>query len=93
MIIAAAENADPSPTIDQVVNGGFAWLEIQIARKALSGVDFVVIDARREKITVLQSKLGLVPPSMTNRSGKPHGTPSLRCCAAMRWRPLQVSST
>ena len=26
------EPIDPSPTIDQAVNGGFPWLEIQCAR-------------------------------------------------------------
>jgi phage FluMu protein Com len=34
------EPIDPSPTIDQAVNGGFAWLEIQCARcKTPSDVD------------------------------------------------------
>jgi phage FluMu protein Com len=34
------EPIDPSPTIDQAVNGGFPWLEIQCARcKTQSDVD------------------------------------------------------
>jgi phage FluMu protein Com len=34
------EPIDPSPTIDQAVNGGFPWLEIQCARcKTPSDVD------------------------------------------------------
>src|ERR1700674_560849 len=34
------EPIDPSPTVDQAVNGGFAWLEIQCSRcKTPSDVD------------------------------------------------------
>src|SRR5258708_7944153 len=35
---------DPSPTIDQAVNGGFSWLEIQCARcKTESDVDLAAM--------------------------------------------------
>jgi phage FluMu protein Com len=38
------EPIDPSPTIDQAVNGGFAWLEIQCARcKTPSDVDLAAM--------------------------------------------------
>jgi hypothetical protein len=38
------EPIDPSPTIDQAVNGGFPWLEIQCARcKTASDVDLAVM--------------------------------------------------
>ena len=38
------EPIDPSPTIDQAVNGGFPWLEIQCARcKTPSDVDLVAM--------------------------------------------------
>jgi hypothetical protein len=38
------EPIDPSPTIDQAVNGGFPWLEIQCARcKTPSDVDLAAI--------------------------------------------------
>jgi hypothetical protein len=39
------EPIDPSPTIDQAVNGGFPWLEIQCARcKTPSDVDLAVTE-------------------------------------------------
>src|SRR5258708_13703104 len=38
------EPIDPSPTIDQAVNGGFSWLEIQCARcKTESDVDLAAM--------------------------------------------------
>jgi hypothetical protein len=38
------EPIDPSPTIDQAVNGGFSWLEIQCARcKSPSDVDLAAM--------------------------------------------------
>jgi len=38
------EPIDPSPTIDQAVNGGFPWLEIQCARcKTPSDVDLAAL--------------------------------------------------
>jgi hypothetical protein len=38
------ESIDPSPTIDQAVNGGFAWLEIQCSRcKMPSDVDLAAM--------------------------------------------------
>ena len=38
------EPIDPSPTIDQAVNGGFPWLEIQCARcKTPSDVDLAAV--------------------------------------------------
>jgi hypothetical protein len=38
------EPIDPSPTIDQAINGGFPWLEIQCARcKTPSDVDLAVL--------------------------------------------------
>jgi hypothetical protein len=38
------EPIDPSPTIDQAVNGGFPWLEIQCARcKTPSDVDLAAM--------------------------------------------------
>ena len=38
------EPIDPSPTIDQAVNGGFAWLEIRCARcKTPSNVDLAAM--------------------------------------------------
>jgi phage FluMu protein Com len=38
------EPIDPSPTIDQAVNGGFPWLEIRCARcKTPSDVDLAVM--------------------------------------------------
>jgi hypothetical protein len=38
------EQIDPSPTIDQAVNGGFPWLEIQCARcKTPSDVDLAAM--------------------------------------------------
>ncbi|MEH2570083.1 hypothetical protein [Bradyrhizobium sp. AZCC 2289] len=38
------EPIDPSPTIDQAVNGGFPWLEIQCARcKTASDVDLAAM--------------------------------------------------
>lgn len=38
------EPIDPSPTIDQAVNGGFPWLEIQCARcKTQSDVDLAAM--------------------------------------------------
>jgi hypothetical protein len=42
------EPIDPSPTIDQAVNGGFPWLEIQCARcKTPSEVDLAAMKHRR----------------------------------------------
>jgi phage FluMu protein Com len=41
---ADGEPIDPSPTIDQAVNGGFSWLEIQCARcKTPSDVDLAAM--------------------------------------------------
>jgi hypothetical protein len=41
---ASGEPIDPSPTIDQAVNGGFPWLEIQCARcKTPSDVDLAAM--------------------------------------------------
>jgi hypothetical protein len=38
------EPIDPSPTIDQAINGGFPWLEIQCARcKTPSDVDLAAM--------------------------------------------------
>jgi phage FluMu protein Com len=38
------EPIDPTPTIDQAVNGGFPWLEIQCARcKTPSDVDLAAM--------------------------------------------------
>jgi len=38
------EPIDPSPTIDQAINGGFAWLEIQCSRcKTPSDVDLAAM--------------------------------------------------
>jgi hypothetical protein len=38
------ESTDPAPTIDQAVNGGFPWLEIQCARcKTPSDVDLAAM--------------------------------------------------
>jgi hypothetical protein len=40
----SGEPIDPSPTIDQAVNGGFPWLEIQCARcKTPSDVDLAAM--------------------------------------------------
>ena len=42
------EPIDPSPTIDQAVNGGFPWLEIRCAGcKTPSNVDLAVMKHRR----------------------------------------------
>ncbi|WP_245332662.1 hypothetical protein [Bradyrhizobium erythrophlei] len=42
--VLSGEPIDPSPTIDQAVNGGFPWLEIQCARcKTPSDVDLAVM--------------------------------------------------
>src|SRR6202000_1023294 len=40
----AAEPIDPSPTIDQAVNGGYPWLEIECSRcKTRRDVDLAVL--------------------------------------------------
>ena len=41
---AAGEPIDPSPTVDQAINGGFPWLEIECARsKTKRDVDLAQI--------------------------------------------------
>jgi hypothetical protein len=36
--------AQPSPTIGQAINGGFAWLEVQCSRcKTISSVDLAIL--------------------------------------------------
>jgi hypothetical protein len=43
-MLSDGEPIDPSPTIDQAVNGGFPWLEIQCARcKTPSDVDLAAM--------------------------------------------------
>lgn len=45
---ADGEPIDPSPTIDQAINGGFPWLEIRCSRcKTPSDVDLAGISTRR----------------------------------------------
>src|ERR1700720_4686825 len=83
------EPVDPSPTIDQAVNGGFPWLEIRCARRA----------PREEALAKTELEEGLaaltarIPPLQLN--GEPleiRGHVSVRRVGAMRvhWSIAEV---
>jgi hypothetical protein len=58
------EPTDPSPTIDQAINGGFPWLEIQCARcKTPNDVDLAALNPRVE--SVLEESCHLLSVGMT----------------------------
>jgi hypothetical protein len=62
------EPIDPSPTIDQAVNGGLPWLEIQCARcKTPSDVDLAAMKHPR---TTLQPGRKVYPPPAKPCFGK-----------------------
>jgi hypothetical protein len=56
------EPIDPSPTIDQAVNGGFAWLEIRCARcKFPSDVDLASNEAPADHLRARPRQSAALP--------------------------------
>ena len=62
------EPIDPSPTIDQAVNGGFPWLEIRCSRcKTPSDVDLAAM--KRPPTTFVSTPKPKIPQSSSIRPG------------------------
>lgn len=67
---------DPSPTVDQAVNGGYSWLEIECARcKTKRDVDLAIL--RHPASTVVHDLASRLRCSKCARAGA--GRPP-RCC-------------
>ena len=73
---ADGEPIDPSPTIDQAVNGGFPWLEIQCSRcKTPSDVDLAGDEAPADHLRP-RSRQPAALPEMRQGGPTPGGDPA-----------------
>jgi hypothetical protein len=100
------EPIDPSPTIDQAVNGGFPWLEIQCARcKTPSDVDLAAMKHPRPP-SCTTSRAGCGAENAPRRADGPrrrryswHGRRAIlepkpeRCATSIRSRPTRLPSS
>jgi hypothetical protein len=55
---ADGEPIDPSPLVDQAINGGYPWLEIRCSRcKTLRDVDLATLPHHAEELMILAQQL------------------------------------
>ena len=73
---ADGEPIDPSPTVDQAINGGYPWLQIECSRcKAPNQVDLAVLPLHRQ-LSFMISPAGCAVKNALRRAGAPRR----RCC-------------
>jgi hypothetical protein len=66
---ANGEPIDPSPTIDQAINGGYPWLEIECSRcKTMRDVDLAAL--RRPSTTFVHDLAGRLRCSKCAKAGR-----------------------
>ena len=66
---SAGEPIDPSPTIEQAINGGFPWLEIECSRcKTPNDVDLAAL--RRPRTTFVHDLAGRLRCQKCDGAGK-----------------------
>ena len=77
---AVGEPIDPSPTVDQAINGGFPWLEIECSRCRIKR-DVSLAELR---VSTRHASTTLPPACAASDARKHENAPWRHCCS---WRP------
>jgi phage FluMu protein Com len=86
---ADGEPIDPSPTIEQAVNGGYAWLEIECSRcKTPNNIDLAAL--RRPPTTFVHDLAGKLRCEKCKKAGKRPSATLLQLGQQRRHRPPET---
>jgi hypothetical protein len=86
---SAGEPIDPSPTIDQAINGGFPWLEIECSR-CRTPRDVYLCALRRPPTTCVQDLVGKLRCQKCAAVGKRPAATLLQLGLSPRSTPLET---